>query len=153
MESIPKITPGEPLVSDKDVYNVKSAVDPSQKRQETVLIPKINMEENSANLNSTISNTPATPMSRSKSRSKLLRILLPGMLVLVVLLLVFGFLSWGVYKSALSVKDHATKVKDSLIQKDLNLTSDELGKFKTSIEDLNKSYSRLVFIKPIPIKK
>lgn len=150
MESIPKITPGEPLVSDKDVYNVKSAVDPSQKRQETVLIPKINMEENSANLNSTISNTPATPMSRSKSRSKLLRILLPGMLVLVVLLLVFGFLSWGVYKSALSVKDHATKVKDSLIQKDLNLTSDELGKFKTSIEDLNKSYSRLVFIKPIP---
>lgn len=146
MENIKKITPFERSVSTQDVFSADTQ-SISSPQTDTILVPKINVE----NVQNQSHEVPKRDVVKSRRKtSKVSKVVL----VLVVLLLVFlgvtGILSFGVYKNALAVKSQAQKVKDSLAQKDLNLTSTELGNLKKSIKTLEGSYSTLAYIKIVP---
>lgn len=148
MEQIPKITPNQALDSDKNVYNSKNI---EAAPQETVLIPKINM---AGKENNNVSSSETKALKKFKfhfsGKSKILKFFLGVLVVFLIFFAFTFFMALGVYKDVMNVKTHAQKLKDSFTQKDLSLTSTELGNFKTSINGLDKSYSRLAYLKPIP---
>lgn len=146
MENIKKITPFGTSVSTQDVYITDTQSINSQST-ETILVPKINMENIQNQNNEAVKRDVVKNKKRVSKASKVI-------LFLVALILIFlaitGVLSFRVYKKALAVKSQAQKVKESLAQKDLNLTSTELDNLKKSIKNLEGSYSTLAFIKIVP---
>ncbi len=143
MENIKKISFSEDGVSSQDVYNSYRSGD-SNLPVETVLIPKISMET-SQTVEDPKKNKGFKP--RRKNSFKLMKVILG---IVFIFIIITAFLSWGVYKDGLEVKAQAQKLKDSLASKDLNTTSSELDNFKKSINKLDKSYSRLSYMKVIP---
>lgn len=126
-----------------DISKQKEVYDASNTKVETILIPKITMEKDE------IKEMPKAVDQRRRGRKgiKIIKIIA---IVLLVFVIITGFLFWGVYKDAMDVKAQAQRLKDSLSQKDLNVTSSELVKIKDDLNRLDKSYSKLAFTKIIP---
>ncbi len=146
MENIKNLSPLKGEVTSQDVYNAGSPVNESA-RVETILIPKMNMEKD---INPGNIRRNENKIQRKRVLSKGIKLVLALGIFIFAVLVVIALLSWGVYKDGLKVKAQAQKLKDSLIQKDLNLTSTELENFKKSVNNLDRSYSKLSFIKIIP---
>src|SRR3989304_7051779 len=149
MDSIPKITPNDSGNSDQVLYNANSLRNRVQERTESLLIPKINMpvsqsvEKGSTNIFSKI--------KRRKISGKYFKVFAIIGSVILAIILIVGFLAFNAYKDAMKVKLQAQKLKDSFAQKDLNLTDAELDNLKKSIDKFKSSYSRLSFLKVLPI--
>lgn len=141
MENINKISP-ERSIEQINVYNASTNNDNT--KVETILIPKISMEQNE------VKEQPKAVEHRLRNKKgrKIIKIIV---LSLFAFLVITGLLSWGVYKNAIEVKSQAQRLKASLSQKDLNITSSELTKIKEDLGKLEKSYSRLAYTKVIPI--
>lgn len=147
MENIPKINPSGTGVPSLDVCNANNPIG-ERSHVESVLIPKINMENNTIEKREERDINKRKPMKRGLN--KILKIVTAVIGFILITFIVIGFLSFGVYKEGLKVKTQAQKLKDSLIQKDLNITSTELNNFRDSIKSFDKSYTRLAFMKVIP---
>lgn len=144
MENIKKITPFETGVSTQDVYSADTPSINSQST-DTILVPKINMEnvqDNEVQKREVVGNR--------RKAAKVPKVVLFIVAIILIFVAVTGILSIRVYKHAMAVKSQAQKVKASLAQKDLNLTSTELGNLTKSIKTLESSYSTLAFIKIVP---
>ncbi len=70
--------------------------------------------------------------------------------VFLVFFVITGILFGTVYKEGLEVKGQAQKVKESLNQKDLNITLAELKKLRTSMDSFEKSYKKISYMKAVP---
>ena len=120
---------------------------------ESILIPRINVNKDSdisEEKENDIRNdfmSGKTNRHHSKKSGKTITIIAVALLLLVVINL---FFVWATYKDGLKVKVQAQKLKDSLNQKDLNLTSNELGNLKESLGEFNKTYSRMGYMKIVP---
>ena len=148
MENIPKITPTGSDNLSGDVYNAKVAVDQTS-NMETVLIPKINTGDNIVTQKkNTVSDSPGKMRRKNK---KLNKILFALFLFFLVALSIIGILSYSVYKDALKLKTQANRLKDSFAQKDLDISKTELTNLKNEIGSFDRSYSRLSFVKAVPV--
>ncbi|KKQ50033.1 MAG: hypothetical protein US95_C0052G0004 [Candidatus Woesebacteria bacterium GW2011_GWB1_38_5] len=148
MENIPKITPTGSDNLSGDVYNAKVAVDQTS-NMETVLIPKINTGDNIVTQKkNTVSDSPGKMRRKNK---KLNKILFALFLLFLVALSIIGILSYSVYKDALKLKTQANRLKDSFAQKDLDISKTELTNLKNEIGSFDRSYSRLSFVKAVPV--
>ena len=148
MENIPKITPTGSDNLSGDVYNAKVAVDQTS-NMETVLIPKINTGDNIVTQKkNTVSDSPGKMRRKNK---KLNKILFALFLLFLVALSIIGILSYSVYKDALKLKTQANRLKDSFAQKDLDVSKTELTNLKNEIGSFDRSYSRLSFVKAVPV--
>jgi Protein of unknown function (DUF4012) len=127
-------------------YNSKEKV--KETLTETILIPKINMEN--TNLPEHNENTDRKNARRGKNTGKVKKVLLILLCVLVVIFLLTGLLSWKVYKDAMVVKNQLSKINAGFSQKDMNVISSELGNSRNSINSLKKSYSYLAYLKIVP---
>jgi len=148
VENIPKITPTGSDNLSGDVYNAKVAVDQTS-NMETVLIPKINTGDNIVTQKkNTVSDSPGKMRRKNK---KLNKILFALFLLFLVALSIIGILSYSVYKDALKLKTQANRLKDSFAQKDLDISKTELTNLKNEIGSFDRSYSRLSFVKAVPV--
>jgi hypothetical protein len=115
---------------------------------ETILIPKINMEN--TDLPEDNKNSFRKNEHRRKNTGKLKKYILTLFCVLIVIFVLTGLLSWKVYKDAMVVRNQLSKINAGFSQKDMNLVSSELGNSRNSINSLKKSYSYLGFLKMVP---
>lgn len=154
MENIKKIAPLETNVSSQEVNtvsNISGDISTNRQMLDTILVPKINMQDTQQNTDQTATihqNNPGKP--QRKKTSKIVKIVSILIAFIIILLAITGFLSFKVYKNAMVVKSQAQKVKDSFSQKDLNIISSELDNLKKSIKTFESSYSTLSFIKIVP---
>ena len=129
-----------------EIYNSKKKV--NEALTETILIPKINMENN--NISDSSENIDRRNRRRRINTGKVKKVILILFCVLMVIFVITGLLSWKVYKDAMVVKNQLSKINAGFSQKDMNVISSEFGNSRNSINSLKKSYSYLGYLKIVP---
>ena len=129
-----------------EIYNSKESVKSAV--TETILIPKINMENN--NISDSSENIDRRNRRRRINTGKVKKVILILFCVLMVIFVITGLLSWKVYKDAMVVKNQLSKINAGFSQKDMNVISSEFGNSRNSINSLKKSYSYLGYLKIVP---
>ncbi|HLE48757.1 MAG TPA: DUF4012 domain-containing protein [Patescibacteria group bacterium] len=134
MENIPKL--GQTQNSPDLLVDKKSNVD-----NNSVLIPKIKMSE---------SNLKKNFFKLTKTKKRVLIVLLSVVGVLIIILSITALLAFNAYKKALVLKKSLLSVKDAVSQQDIEKIKSEIALSKTSLNDFDKSYAKLSYLKIIP---
>jgi competence protein ComGC len=137
---------GSSAINTSEIYNSKRK--DKEFLTETILIPKINMENTDPPERR--ENAERKNERRGKNSNKVKRVAFTLLSVLIFILIITVLLSWKVYKDAMVVKNQISKINTGFSQKDINLVSSELGNSKNSINSLKKSYSYLGYLKIVP---
>lgn len=155
MENVLKPGEEKKVSAPKSIFDTIKAKTESRK-VESILIPRINVnkeeEVNKVNNNkeNEIRKDFISKKVRRKFSKKTIKIIAALAAFFVVFILLNAYLFYGVYKEGMKVKVQAQKLKDTLSQKDLNLTSSELDNLKKSINSFDKKYSTIAYLKVVP---
>src|SRR4030042_5611466 len=98
MENIPKINPSGTGVPSQDVYNANHPIG-AKSYVESILIPKISMEDNIIRSREKTNISERKPMKRGLN--KLWKIIAAVIGFIFIIVIVIGVLSFGVYKEGL----------------------------------------------------
>ena len=143
MEELKKVSSA---INDSEIYNAKERV--KETPTETILIPKINMENQDIPVGN--KNIERKNIRIRKNSGLVKKVILILFCVFIVIFVITGILSWNVYKNAMAVKKQLSKINAGFTQKDINVISSEFGNTRNSIDSLKKSYSYLGYLKIVP---
>ena len=116
-------------------------------KPEDVLIPQINPDEG---ILTDHHHMKEKHKKRPFYKQRVFHVLGGVLLVLLILIGILAWLSYGVYKDAMVVKASLGNVEAAAKSQDLNKVKSELANTKTSLQQLKSSYARITWAKVIP---
>ena len=120
----------------------------SSDQTDTLLMPKINLEQGSGHIKDKELENVKKQMS--KKNKKILKILGIVGIALLVFLVICGVLVYGVYKKALVAKASAEKLLVAANEQDIVKIKAGIDETKSSVKSLERSYKGISFIKIFP---
>lgn len=115
---------------------------------QSILIPQINVGAHTHG--GAASYMKSVHSKKPFYRRKLFKIAGSVVLILLILVGILGWLSYGVYKDALVVKADIDNLQAVAKLQDLNLVKTELEHTKTSLSTFKKSYGKITWAKALP---